>query len=232
MKIEVLNLSFYLPFYFLFLLTMKIKYFDKLWENTLENLQFFTWIDEYYDYDCTWKDDETVKIDVREHRHYNFLHDFWLDWWMLDEEYEEGDYYYEDWLNEQEKWRKINDEYYVFWLDFFDHSVIAFSLAMHRRDIWYYERDRSRNVGVIAVKKSDWIDFEQAEKIARTTIEDYNSLLNWRVYEWRIEENWDFYDGCTGYYNSDEAFSDWENAVENYLKTKWIKFESFEIVND
>lgn len=211
---------------------MKIKYFDKLWENTLENLQFYTWIDEFYDLDCCWKDDDSVKIDVREHRRYSFLHELWLDWWLLDETYEEGDYYYEDWLENEEKWKKINDEYYVFWLDFFEHSVIAFSLSLHRRDLGYYERDRSRNIWVIAVKKSDWIDFEMAEKIARETIDNYNSLLNWRVYEWRIEEDGDFYDGCTGYYDSSEAFSDWENAVENYLKTKWIKFDSFEIVND
>ena len=210
---------------------MKIKYFDKLWENWLENLSFHVGYDEYFDFDCCWKDDDAVKIDVREHRRYSFLHEFNIDWWLLDETYEEWDYYYEDWIAEKEKRERINSEYYVFWLDFFEHSMISFSLSMSRTDIWYYERDRSRDIWIIAVK-NDWIDFIQAIKIARETINNYNSMLNGRIYERRLEdEDW-FYDGCTWYYDDSDAVHDWENAIADYLNKKWIKFDSFELVNE
>lgn len=111
-----------------------------------------------------------TKIDIRQHRRYEFLHEFNIAWDKLDEGDEE----------EEKAYDELDKDYYCFTLDFYDHSAIGFSLVIDRRDIWRYEFDRSRNVWIIGVKKSDWLDYKQAVEIARDRIDEYNNRLNGR----------------------------------------------------
>lgn len=111
-----------------------------------------------------------TRIDVRQHRRYDFLHEFDIDWCKLDAGDEE----------EVEKYDSLDSDRYCFTLDFFEHSAIAFSLVIDRRDIWYYEFDRSRNVWIIGVKKQDGLTCTEAAEIARDRLEEYNNYLNGR----------------------------------------------------
>ena len=178
---------------------------------------------DYYEEEFFHSD--LVKIDVMPHRHYEFLHELDLKREYLTTEYEEDDYYYEEWKAEQEKWKKINEEYYVFGLDFFEHSMISFSLVEKRRDIGYYEFDRTRNVGYIVVKKDELMSYSQAMKIAEETLEEYTNYCNWRIYEYRVTDNEDNgLDCCTGFYKEEHAEQDALDYVRYYLQTKWIEF--------
>jgi hypothetical protein len=68
---------------------------------------------------------ETIKIDVKPHRCYNFRHDLDIDW--------RGIYYGED--EAIENYNKLDEKYYTYELDFFNHSAIAFSLVIDRQNI-------------------------------------------------------------------------------------------------
>jgi hypothetical protein len=211
---------------------MKIKIFNKSGENTLDDLYFSVDYDEFYQED-EYRKPEDVKIEIRQNRRYNFLHDFWLDWSLLDiDDCTEEDYYYPARKYEQERLGKIKSEYYVFGLDFFDHSVIAFSLTAERQNIGYYEFDRSRDVWIIAVKKAEDIDEERAFDIAKETIENYNSIINGWIYAWKLEQNDEFIDGCTGFYSEENAVNDWKNFIEYYLQKAWIDFTKYELVGN
>lgn len=109
-------------------------------------------------------------IDIRPHRRYQFRTDFDIDWMKLDAGDEE----------ETERYEKLDENYYCFTLDFFEHSIIRFDLVIDRKDIGYYEMDRSRNVWIIWIEKSEWMTQKQALELARAEIEDYNNYLNWR----------------------------------------------------
>lgn len=210
---------------------MKATYFDNAWiQHAIENLDIQLWYDEYF-YDDEWfYHDENVKIDVMQHRNYEFLHELWIDYGFLNETYEKWDYYYEDYIEEQKKFKKICKENRVFWLDFFEHSMISFSLSMFRKNIGYYEMDRTRNVWYIAIKRRRWLTYEKAVKIAKNTIEDYNNYCNWFISEFRIEdENWEMIDACTWYYRDEDAKNDCIASIEYYLKNKNIEFSKVEI---
>lgn len=109
-----------------------------------------------------------TKIDIRPHRRYEFLHEFDIDWYKLDA----GD------KEETEKYDKLDENWYCFTLDCFEHGAISFSLVVDRRDLGYYEFDRSRNVWIIGVKKSEWISPKMALELARDRISEYNNYLN------------------------------------------------------
>lgn len=111
-----------------------------------------------------------IKIDVKPHRYYNFRHDLDIDWWGI---------YYED-EEAIESYNKLGNTYYMYGLDFFNHSAISFSLAIERQNIGYYEFDRSRNVWVIAIPKELIKSEAEARELARDYIEDYNMEINWR----------------------------------------------------
>jgi hypothetical protein len=66
-----------------------------------------------------------TRIDVRQHRRYDFLHEFDIDWCKLDAGDEE----------EVKKYDSLDGDWYCFTLDFYEHSAIAFSLVIDRRDI-------------------------------------------------------------------------------------------------
>lgn len=109
-----------------------------------------------------------TKIDIRPHRRYQFRTDFWIDWLKLDE-----------WDKEEtERYEKLDDNWYCFTLDFFEHSIIRFDLVIDRKNIGYYEMDRSRNVWIIWIEKSEWMTQKQALELARAEIEEYNNYLN------------------------------------------------------
>lgn len=113
---------------------------------------------------------ETIKIDVRPNRRYNFRHDLWIDWLGMDAWDDEACNYFDS----------LDENYYCYRLDFFDHSAISFSLAIERRDIWYYEFDRSRDVWLIAIPKSLVKTGRDAQKMARDYLVKYNDYINWR----------------------------------------------------
>lgn len=113
---------------------------------------------------------ETIKIDVQPHRYYNFRHDLEIDW--------RGIYYEEE--EAIKNYNKLDEKYYTYWLDFFNHSAISFSLVIDRQNIGYYEFDRTRNVGVIAIPKEIVKSESEARQIARDYISDYNMEINWR----------------------------------------------------
>lgn len=206
-------------------------YFDLLWnKHLLENLKVSIWIDEYYHEDEFYHNDELVKIEIQPHRHYEFLHDLDLKRDYLLYTYEKDDYYYEEYLEEQKKRKKLNEENYVFWLDYFEHWMISFSLVEKRQNIWYYEFDRTRNVWFIFIKKEENLSYSDAMKIAENVIQEYNSYINWRIYEYRIkDENDDFVDGCTGFYEEKHAENDAIDYAEWYLKNQWIDFSKVQI---
>ena len=111
-----------------------------------------------------------TRIDVRPHRRYEFLHDFNLDWLEMDA-----------WNKaEIKRLNGIKKDYFIFYLDFFDHSVQVFSLADDRTDLGYYEFDRAKDIWIIAVMKEDWMTKKMALELARDRIEDYNSWINGR----------------------------------------------------
>ena len=209
---------------------MKATYFDGLNNpHILENLEIKLDFDEYYCYDDSDFDDELVKIDIMKHRRYDFKHDFDLKHEYLNETLDEDDYYFEERREEQQKRTKIQKEYYVFWLDFFEHSAISFSLVKERQNIGYYEFDRTRNVGYIAVKKTDWIDYKRAVEIAKERLEEYNNYINWRIYCYNIIDDWINIDSCTWYYRDEDAKNDCIASIEYYLKNKNIEFTKVEL---
>jgi hypothetical protein len=90
------------------------------------------------------KECSPFRIDIRKHRNYNFQHDFDIDWEILDLEQDfskytpeelEEDYEYSKFLEEKKKLQEIEKKYYIFDLDFFDHSIIGFSLSRRRMDL-------------------------------------------------------------------------------------------------
>lgn len=217
-------------FTFCFAKNMKPSYFDKFWkEHVLENLDVKVDIDEY------WFEEEffhwdLVKIDIMEHRHYNFLHDFDLKREYLTETYEKWDYYYEERKEEQKRFKKIQKDYWLFWLDFFDHSVIWFTLSAKRMNIGYYELDRSRNVGYIAIKRRRGLTREKALKRAEETIEEYNNYINGWIYHYDIwDENWEIDDSCGGFYTEEYARQECIESIKRLLKSKWIEFSKVTI---
>lgn len=202
-----------------------------------------------------WEDfkNEDIKIDIREHRSYTFEHDFWLKHDILDldftwesEEDLEYDSDYEQYKEEIAKYKKIQDEYYVFWLDFFEHTTMSFSLTARRENIGYYEFDRSRDVWIIAVKKEIAKDEHDAMEIASKELEMYNSRCNGWIYQYALDEKeeyfskdlkrkltqYEFYDGCTGFIDFERCKEDAMDSVKSYLNSNGIEYDSLELVEN
>lgn len=116
---------------------------------------------------------DAIKIDIRPHRRYNFNHDLDIDWLGLDAGEPEAEKYYDS----------LDDDYYCYMLDFFEHGAISFSLVIDRTNIWYYEFDRSRNVGLIAIPKSMIKIWINPVELARDYLHDYNYEINGRDLE-------------------------------------------------
>lgn len=194
---------------------------------------------------------ENIKIDIMKHRNYNFQKDFGIDYEYLFEDF--SDYTEEDKENSQDyyyyeeakkKREEVNKDYYVFWLDYYEHSYIRFSLCLDRIDLGYYELDRTRKVGIIAVKKDAVKDEKEAIERARQEIENYNNYCNGWIYQYALEEkeeyfskdlkkkivNYDFFDGCGWFLTSEDCVNDARDSVKYYLNEKGIVFDDFELI--
>jgi hypothetical protein len=140
---------------------------------------------------------------------------------------------YELYKEEIVKYKKIQDEYYVFGLDFFEHTTIHFSLTARRENIGYYEFDRSRDVGIIAVKKEIAKDEQDAMEIASKELEMYNARCNGWIYQYALDEKeeyfskdlkrkltqYEYYDGCTGFIDFEQCKEDAIENVKCYLNS-------------
>ena len=210
---------------------------------------------DYASYDFSRDDfkNEDIKIDIRENRSYTFEHDFNLDHVLLDmdfswenEEDLEWDFEYENYKEEIAKYKKIQDEYYVFGLDFFEHSTIHFSLTARRVYLGYYEFDRTRDVWIIAVKKDIAKDEKDAMEIASKELEMYNARCNGWIYQYALDEKeeyfskdlhkkltqYEYYDGCTGFIDFDQCKEDAIDSVKCYLNSNGIEYDSLELVEN
>ena len=196
-------------------------------------LEIETGSDLWYEWSDFSRDD--VKIDIREHRRYNFEKDFKIDFLALDGKDSES------YKEESKKMDDIDKNYYTFELDFFEHGAISFSLVLDRMDIGYYEFDRSRNIWIIAVRK-DGIDYKQALQIARDEIEKYNNFCNWwiesyQLYEkdiyknqdWKELINWETVDSLGWYLDHDDCIKDAIENIKGYLKSKGVEFDDVAI---
>lgn len=212
-------------------------------------------IDYAYGGDFTRDDfkNENIKLDIREHRRYNFEHDFWLNHEILDldftwESEEDLEYNsdYEQYKEEIAKYKKIQEEYYVFGLDFFEHTTMSFSLTARREYLGYYEFDRSRDVWIIAVKKDIAKDEKDAMEIAAKELEMYNARCNGWIYQYSLDEKeeyfskdlhkkltqYEYYDGCTGFLDFERCKEDAMDSVKCYLNSNGIEYDSLELVEN
>ena len=193
----------------------------------------------------------------RENRNYRLPQD--LDFWSFDRydqflDYEkpnEDDYDYEDWLYYKDKFeemtKKLDEEYYWQWLDWYEHSAIAISIAW----TWMQCRfDTSNNVWIVAVPK-EYFKWEEAEKEAyeylNKAVNDFSDWMNGWVYEFWITEEVEFTN--PEYWSTykdipiDEVESGWytmsmedkymERDIEANIKMicekRWIEFDEIKI---
>lgn len=141
--------------------------------------------------------------------------------------------------------KELQEKYYIFNLDCYEHSLICFHLS-RKSSNGYYDFDNSKNVWIIAVSKEIAKTEEEALKIAENELKNYNSYLNWEVFQYsilerklyyskdweRTLENYEYLD-CVGYYlDYDECKDDLVKAVEDYLEEKKIGFEEVELVEE
>lgn len=205
-------------------------------------------------------DEERAKWDClfhfRENRNYRLPKD--LDFWNFDKydyfldykEPAEDDYDYEDWLyykkEYEEMTKKLDDEYYWQWLDWYEHSAVAISIAW----TWMQcRRDTSNNVWIVAVPKK-YFEWENAEKDAmhylKNAVEDYSDCFNGWVYESYLTEEVEFkndnYWTITNDITIDDTWTNWytmrtENDMEDELigfakeicKDRGIEFDDIKI---
>ena len=201
------------------------------WEKTVfDKLNLKIEYSERSDFD--WDDFKTedIEIEIMNHRCYNFQQDLHLDW---------GDS-----ENFDKQMQEIEKKYYYFTLDMFEHWNICFSLVLDRKDIGYYEFDRSRNIWIIAVSKKLARSNQEAIELARKEIENYNSYCNWAIYEFSLDEkelyyskdlsksiyNYDFYDSCGWFLDFDDAKDEAIRTIKNYLNSNGIEYEDIELV--
>lgn len=201
------------------------------WEKTVfDKLDLKIWYccDNPFDWDDFKTED--IKIEIMNHRRYNFQQDLHLDW--------------DDSENFDKQMQEIEQKYYYFTLDMFEHWNISFSLVLDRKDIGYYEFDRSRNIWIIAVSKTLAWSNQEAIELARREIENYNSYLNWYIFEYSLDEqelyynkdlsksiyNYDFYDSCSGFLDFDDAKDEAIYSIKNYLNSNGIEYEDIELV--
>ncbi len=150
------------------------------------------------------------KLCIKDHRRYNFPNE-------LNINFNEDDLYL--------------DNYYVYELDFYEHSWIEFSISWRWMQCKF---DTSKNCWIIAIPKSyndyDWnewsisknkdkwkeifIDEQTADKMVDDDIEEYNNYLAWEVYE-ILEQEIEVYTSAN--WNTIEQW----NTTESILPIYW-----------
>ena len=231
--------------------TKKAKVFNK-WELVKEfNVPIY-----YAEADEDWAKSDCL-FHFRENRNYRLPED--LDFWsfgrydqFLDyEKPNEDDYDYEDWLYYKDKFeemtKKLDEEYYWQWLDWYEHSAISISIAW----TWMQcRRDTSNNVWIVAIPKK-YFEWEEAEKKAmeylKNAVNDFSDWMNGWVYEfWITEEveftnpeHWSTYkdipidDVESGWYtmSMEDKYmeKDIEDNIKMICKNRWIEFDEIKI---
>ncbi len=115
------------------------------------------------------REDSEHKICIRENRTFKYPNE-------LEFEFDNED---------QTEYDNIKKEYFVFWIDCYQHGSTNFSLA----GSWMQCRfDTSKDVGFIAVDKKIAWDKKTAESIAREEIQEYSAYCNGEVYYSYISE--------------------------------------------
>lgn len=230
---------------------------DKVWTYDSNNYQevYFDWkykavvkIQEYADGPDPRNDwDNIGKLCIREHRNYTFPNELNFRW----------DYYDNDWEDScgdkvENQFEKIAENYYIFWIDMYDHSWIVFSMLWEGTNCRF---DTSRWIGFRAIpKKYNWYDLKEihetkykpedegkytlveltlkdAEEIARGELKDWNQWCSWEIYEysvykktrwtsedWDVKETWDYEEGCSWYYDQDQAKDEAVSMIESLKK--------------
>ena len=223
-----MHLIFYILYY------KNMKYTINLlnnWEKTVfDKLRLNIWYDCDYPFERDDFKTEDIEIEIMNHRNYQFQQDLHLD--------------FDDWENYEKQMQEIDKKYYSFTLDMFEHWNVSFSLVVDRIYLGYYEFDRSRNIWIIAVSKKLAWSYQEALQLARKEIENYNSYLNWAIYEFSLDEqeiyyskdlqksiyNYDFYDSCNGFFDFDDAKDEALRSIKNYLNSNGIEYEDIELV--
>ena len=191
--------------------TEEIKQKEWTYENYEE--AYFDWkykaivkIQEYADGPDPRKDwDNIGKLVIREHRSYTFPNELNFRWDYYDDDYEDscGD-------KVENQFEKIAKDYYICWIDMYEHSWIVFSKHWMGMQCPF---DTSRWIGFRAVPKvynwydlkeihetkyteADWskympveVSLEEAEKIVDQELKDWNQWCSWEIYEYSVYKN-------------------------------------------
>jgi hypothetical protein len=106
--------------------------------------------------------DNIGKLCIREHRRYTFPNELDFEWTIAGTNA-----------------IKLYEDYFVFEIDCYEHSGIAFSLAGRGQQCQF---DTAKNCGFIAIPKIECDKEEDAQQIAKRELEIYNSYMNGEVY--------------------------------------------------
>lgn len=166
--------------------------------------------------------DDVVEFTTREHRYYDLPKEFSFDW----DAYDEWD------MKEIEE---MDKDYYVFFLDCYDHWGMKWRFV---GDGIQCQFDTAKRAGLMRVFKKYAKDRIEASKLVKAELERYNQRLSGEIYEWRLERlvKWtsedrrerverEFVDGCSWYYDEDDALSDAKDICKNviFLDGDWEK---------
>ena len=166
--------------------------------------------------------DDIVEFTTREHRYYNLPKEFNFDWDAYDE-----------W--EMEEIEEMDKNYHIFFLDCYEHSGMKWSLAWGGMQCRF---DTAKRVGLMRVKKEVVEDRKIALGLVEDALDVYNKWANGEVYEWRLEKlvtrksgdgreksEREFLDGCSWFYDEDEALNDGKAICKNveFLDENWEK---------
>ena len=160
--------------------------------------------------------DDMVEFTTREHRYYDLPKEFNFDW----DAYDEWD---------MEEIEEMDKNYHIFFLDCYQHSNMVWSLAGEGTQCQF---DTSRRAWLMRVRKDKVGDRNDALNLVKDAIDLYNKRLNGEIYEWRIDrlvkwtsQDWrekeerEYYDGCSWYYDEDEALQEWLNWRTELFKS-------------
>lgn len=143
-------------------------------------------VDIVHDYDCESPREFAIsKMIVREHRRYVFPKELTIDLDDLDDasvyDEETGE------TVSDHEWKKL-EGCHVFFLDFYEHSGISFSISGTGTNCAF---DTASEVGIIAVPKTlDGFDYSETEarKIAEKELELYNAYANGECYRYSVDK--------------------------------------------
>ena len=164
-----------------------------------------------YDYnaDSPRESDDVTKLSVSPHRRYDFPNEHNLSFQDDDEI--------------KAELTTLSSTHYIFPLDFYEHSGIAFSLSGKgmqcqfdtSRGIWYVTVPKSYTYNYSSTeKKTITYTEQQAKEMAESTIKEYNAFINGEVYRYTLhDEQGEEVDSCGWFYSFAE--------IKDNLPTEW-----------